>query len=171
MLRLRPYKDCDAEYIAGWIKSEKTFYQWGAGKYETYPVKARHIIDFYEAQRNNDGFYEMTAEDGGKPVGHLIMRFTDGERKVLRFGFVVVDDGKRGMGYGKKMLTAALKYAFEIMGADKVTIGVFENNPAAYHCYRSVGFHEAEPAVTEMYRIKDEEWKCIDLETERLGKE
>lgn len=164
MLRLRPYKDCDAKYIAGWIKTEKIFYQWSAGRYKEYPVKAEHIIDAYAQQMDNDGFFEMTAEDEGKPVGHLIMRFLDEERKILRFGFVVVDDEKRGMGYGKKMLVTALKYAFEILLVDKVTIGVFENNQAAYHCYKSVGFCEAEPAETEKYPIKGEEWKCIYLE-------
>lgn len=168
MMRLRPYKDCDAKFVARWITSEKMFYQWCAGKYENYPVTAEDIIAAYAAQAENDGFYEMTAEEGNEVVGHLIMRFLDEGKKILRFGFVIVDDTKRGMGYGKKMLRLALKFAFEILCVDKVTIGVFENNPAAYHCYRSVGFCEAEPAETEMYAIMDEEWKCIYLETDRL---
>ena len=29
---------------------------------------------------------------------------------------VIVDDSKRGKGYGKKMLTLAIKYAFDIFG-------------------------------------------------------
>ncbi len=169
-MRLRPYKDCDAKYIAGWITSEKMFYQWSAGKYENYPVTAQAIITFYDGQKENDGFYEMTAEEGNEVVGHLIMRFVDEEKKILRFGFVVVDNTRRGMGYGKKMLRLALKFAFEILCVDKVTIGVFENNPAAYHCYRCAGFCEAEPAQTEIYPIMGEEWKCIYLETERLPK-
>lgn len=168
MMRLRPYKDCDAKYIAGWVTSKKTFYQWCAGKYEKYPVTAEEIIAAYAAQAENDGFYEMTAVDETEVVGHLIMRFLDKEKKILRFGFVIVDDTKRGMGYGKKMLRLALKFAFEILCVDKVTIGVFENNPAAYHCYRSVGFCEAEPAETELYPIMGEEWNCIYLETDCL---
>lgn len=167
-MRLRPYKDCDAKYIAGWITSEKMFYQWSAGKYENYPATAEDIIAFYDGQVENDGFFEMTAEAENGPVGHLIMRFLDEEKTILRFGFVVVDNTKRGMGYGKKMLRLALKFAFEILCVKKVTIGVFENNPAAYHCYRSVGFCEAEPVQTEIYPIMGEEWKCIYLETDHL---
>ncbi len=164
MLRLRPYKDCDAKYIADWITTEKSFYQWCAGRYEKYPLKAEDIIANYGAQAENDGFYEMTAMDGTVPVGHLIMRFLDDEKKILRFGFVVVDDTRRGRGYGKQMLKLALKYAFEILKAEKVTIGVFENNPAAYHCYKSIGFCEPVPEETEMIHLMGEDWKCIYLE-------
>lgn len=28
MLRLRPYKKCDAKYIANWIKDEVSFRKW-----------------------------------------------------------------------------------------------------------------------------------------------
>lgn len=54
----------------------------------------------------------MTAFDETGVVGHLIMRFTDAEKTILRFGFVIVDDMKRGQGLGKEMLLLALKYAF-----------------------------------------------------------
>ncbi len=35
----------------------------------------------------------------------------------------------------------AVKYAFETLGATKVSLGVFENNPSAIHCYEASGFH------------------------------
>lgn len=164
MLRLRPYKDCDAEYIAGWIKTEKSFYQWCAGRYEKYPLTAEDIIAHYAEQAENDGFYEMTAMDGTVPVGHLILRFLDDEKKILRFGFVVIDDTIRGRGYGREMLELALKYAFEILKAEKVTIGVFENNSAAYHCYKSVGFCESQSEKPEILHLMGEDWRCIYLE-------
>lgn len=55
------------------------------------------------------------------------MRFIDEDKSILRFGFVIVDDIKRGQGYGKEMLQLALKYAFEVLKVNKVTLGVFEN--------------------------------------------
>ena len=54
------------------------------------------------------------------------MRDLRGDNKLLRFGWVIVDDTKRGKKYGQKMLTLGLEYAFEIMRVDKVTIGVIE---------------------------------------------
>ena len=40
------------------------------------------------------------------------------------------------------MLKLALKYAFEIYGANRVSLGVFENNKSAYYCYKAAGFED-----------------------------
>lgn len=165
MLRLRPYKACDAETIVSWIKDETTFYKWSADRYGKYPITADDMNALYDANAFSDGFFEMTAFDETGAAGHLIMRFIDEEKKILRFGFVIVDDAKRGKGYGKQMLKLAIKYAFEILMVDKITIGVFENNESAYHCYRSVGFQKTEQI--ENYHILGEEWKCRELELQR----
>lgn len=166
MLRLRPYKNCDAQYIVSWIKDEVSFRRWCADRFETYPVSAEDVNRHYAACAGSDSFYEMTAFDDSGVVGHLIMRFTDEAKTVLRFGFVIVDDTKRGMGYGKEMLSLALKYAFEILKVKKVTLGVFENNPSAYYCYRAVGFQEIRTDKTEYYHILGEDWKCLEMEIE-----
>ena len=85
----------------------------------------------------------MTATDGNRLVGQLILHFADEEKTVLWFGFVIVDDSWRGQGYGKAMIRLALQYAFEILKVQKVTLGVLENNPGAYYCYCAAGFREA----------------------------
>lgn len=123
-----------------------------------------HYADFADS----DSFFQMTALDDNDVVGHLIMRFTDEAKKVLRFGFIVVDDTKRGKGYGKGMLKLALKYAFEILKVDKVTLGVFENNEPAYRCYKSVGFQDVKSDEAEYFHIFDEDWKCLELEIENI---
>lgn len=164
MLRLRPYKKCDAEYIVSWIKDEVSFRKWSADRYDKYPISAEDINNYYSACDDSDSFWEMTAFDESGVVGHLIMRFTDAEKKILRFGFIIVDDSKRGMGYGKEMLQLAAKYAFEILKVQKITLGVFENNPSAYHCYKAVGFKDVALENPEYYHILGENWKCLELE-------
>ena len=95
------------------------------------------------------------------------MRFTDERKTILRFGFVIVDDKKRGKGCGKGMLQLAIRYAFDMLKAEKITLGVFENNEPAYRCYLAVGFRETTTAQTEYYHIGNEAWKCLELELER----
>ena len=46
------------------------------------------------------------------------MRYINGDPKVIRFGWVVVDSSVRGKGYGTNMLRLGLKAAFEILGAE-----------------------------------------------------
>lgn len=164
MLRLRPYKKCDAKHIVKWIKDEVAFRKWCADRYESYPITAEDMNSHYDGFAFSDDFFQMTAFDETGAVGHLIMRFTDSDKKILRFGFIIVDDDKRGKGYGKEMLSPALKYAFEILKAEKVTLGVFENNAPAYFCYKSVGFREAPAKNAEYYRVFNQDWKCLELE-------
>ena len=171
MLRLRQYKTCDAETIVSWIKDETSLRKWSSDRYESFPITEadmnKKYMDCNGDCSDMDNFYPMTAFDESGVVGHLIMRFTDEEKKILRFGFVIVDDSKRGKGYGKEMLQLSLKYAFEILRVEKVTIGVFENNPSAYFCYKSVGFKDVQSDESEYYSIMGEKWKCLELETER----
>ena len=163
-MRLRPYKNCDSKFIVKWIKDEVNFRKWCADRYDKYPITSQDINEHYDLFKNDHNFFEMTAEDDSGVVGHLIMRFTDEKKKVLRFGFVIVDDSKRGKGYGKEMLSLALKYAFEILKVEKVTLGVFENNLPAYYCYKAVGFNEVIMNNPEYYNVLGEQWRCLELE-------
>lgn len=164
MLRLRPYKHCDAAAIVSWIGDELAFRKWSADRFDHYPITAEDLNAHYDAVKEADDFYEMTAFDESGAVGHLILRFVDAEKQVLRFGFVIVDPAKRGMGYGKEMLQLALRYAFEILKVEKVTLGVFDNNPAALHCYHAAGFREIPLPEPEYFTIGSEKWNCLELE-------
>ncbi len=162
MLRLRPYKSCDAETIEKWIRDEEVFNKWGGLLFGDFPISAKTIDDMYLLKNGRceepDNFYPWVAfDDKGNVVGHFIMRYLHGDRKILRFGWVIVDDHLRGKGYGKQMLSLGLKYAFEIMGADKVTIGVFENNEPAHRCYVGLGFQDKEI-------VQKEPWDVIEME-------
>lgn len=163
MLRLRPYKKSDAKHIISWIKDEKSFYQWSAGRFENYPITADDLNAQYDAFSEADEFFPMAAFDEDGVAGQLFMKFLDDEKKELRFGYIIVDASKRGRGYGKEMLLLALKYAFEILKVERVTLGVFENNPSAYKCYKSVGFREV-PGENHSYMLMGEEWNCLELE-------
>lgn len=171
-LRLRPYKNCDAKTIVSWIKDEISFRKWSSDRYESFPITEtdmnKKYMDCNGDCMDKDNFYPMTAFDESGVVGHLIMRFTDEEKRILRFGFVIVDDTKRGRGYGKQMLILALKYAFDILKASKVTLGVFENNESAYYCYKAAGFREIPLEQEEYYNILGQRWKCIEMEADGI---
>ena len=148
MIRLRPYKRCDAKTIAEWCEDEVVYLNWCGGKFGRFPITKEDIDSKYENHNGDclepDNFYPMTAFDENGIVGHLIIRYLHGNNKILRLGWIIVDKNKRGQGYGKQMVELALKYSFEILMAEKVTLGVFENNLSAYNCYKSVGFSEIE---------------------------
>ena len=156
-LRLRPYNTTDADIILHWNKKESEFYKWSAGVLGEFPI-SKEQFSFVT------NLMAFTAIDNDEIVGFFTMRRPRESFEELRFGFVIIDPEKRGKGYGKEMLQLGLKYAKEILGAKKVSLGVFENNDSAYHCYKSVGFRDVILEKTETYIVLGEEWKCLELE-------
>ena len=144
MLRLRPYKSIDSKTIIKWVDDIDTFTKWGGDHFGSFPITASTIDDKYILHNGDckelDNFYPWVAFNEDGLVGHFIMRYLNNDNKILRFGWVIVDSKKRGAGYGSEMLKLGLKYAFEILLVEKVTIGVFENNPIAHNCYKRIGF-------------------------------
>ena len=168
-MTLRPFKPCDAGRIASWCGDERTWLLWGGDRIGPYPLSGDDLCRKYLAENGGcseaDNFYPVTALDGDEPVGHFIIRYPGGDRRVLRFGWVIVDPALRGRNYGRTMLSLGLKLAFEIMGAEKVTIGVSENNPAALKCYLSAGFRKT--GEFSFADIRGETWRVIELEQTR----
>ena len=112
-------------------------------------------------QYKGDNMYPLTAVVEEAIVGHILLRFPSEDKSVIRFGFVIVDDSKRGIGYGKQMLRLAIDYAKRKLGTQKITLGVFCDNLSAVECYKSVGF-----SITgeDAYPIDGEEWKGFEME-------
>lgn len=168
MIRLRPYKACDAQTITQWIKDAYAFRQWSADRYEKFPITPDDMNLYYDRDRNNERIWGMTAFDETGIIGHLTMRFPhESSLDEIRFGFVIVDDQRRGKGYGREMLTLAIQYAFDYIKVEKVSLGVFENNKAAIKCYESCGFKSVKTENTESYRCMGEVWDCIEMELKR----
>ncbi len=165
MLRLRPYKSCDAQTITKWLKNEYDFRQWSADRYSKYPITPDDMNLYYNRDKDNEKIWGMTAFDDNGIVGHFTMRFPNtNSLEEIRLGFVIVDDNKRGKGYGKEMLSLSIKYAFDFVKVRKISLGVFENNINAIKCYEACGFKRIKLENVESYRCMNEVWNCIEME-------
>lgn len=161
MIRIRPYKIADANMILSWCQDEKAFYQWTAGVLGDFPI-TQNEFSFVES------LMPFTAFDETGIVGFFTLRNPNESLDELRFGFVIVNPNKRGKGYGKAMLQLGLKFVFEIYGAKRASLSVFENNLPAYSCYKAVGFDDVVLDTTETYCVLGEEWKCKELLVENI---
>ena len=160
MIRIRPYKATDADTILSWCQGERAFYQWTAGVMGEYPITNDEFA-FVE------NLMPFIAFDENGVLGFFTFRNPSESTEELRLGFVIVNPSMRDAGYGKAMVQQGLKYAFEIYGAKRVSLGVFENNAPAYYCYKAVGFEDVILDDTETYSVLGEEWNCKELKIEK----
>lgn len=163
-LTLRTYQPSDAALITSWLKSEYLMRQWCADRYERYPVTPEEMNTYHERNIDGQRSLALTMTDSDDIVGYITLRIPADDPTEQRLGFVIVDDSKRGRGLGKTLVSMAIKYAFETLGAMKVSLGVFENNPSAIHCYEASGFHRVLRHDTESYECLGETWNCIEME-------
>ncbi len=162
-LTLRPYQPSDATVITSWLKSEYRMRQWCADRYERYPVTPEDMNRYYERYIDGQHSRALTMVDGSDIVGYITLRIPADDPAEQRLGFVIVDDSKRGRGLGKALVSMAVRYAFEMLRAMKVSLSVFENNTSAIHCYEAAGFHRIPLLETESYKCLDETWNCIEM--------
>ena len=163
-LSLRPYQPSDAAVITSWLKSEYLMRQWCADRYERFPVTPDDMNAYHERFIDGQRSRALTMVDGNDIVGYITLRIPDGRTDEQRIGVVIVDDSKRGQGLGKNMIRMAVDFALNKLGATKVSLGVFENNPSAIRCYESAGFVCVVASSTECYFCLGETWNCIEME-------
>ena len=158
MIRIRPYKDADEERVLSWCRDEETYYRWTAGVLGDYPITAEQF-------RATGALMRFTALDEKEPAGFFTVRNPKETQNELRFGFVIVDPDRRGRGIGGEMLRLGLEFAFRIYRAERVTLGVFEDNLPAVACYTSAGFRLT--GLSETYRVRGENRAAVEMECVR----
>lgn len=164
-MRIRSFVPSDADSIVSWISGEREFRAWCADRYDHFPITGDDIVAQYSEAIKGGRFFPLTAEDeNGAVIGHFILRYPSDDSRVLRLGFVILDKSRRGRGLGCEMIGLAKKYASEVLQAEKMTLGVFENNAAAYKCYAASGFAPVGDSGTLPFF--GENWKCIEMEAQ-----
>ena len=165
MLRIRPYRKNDSKQIACWCRDSISFYQWSEGRLGDFPVSPERIEQAVSGRIDNEKYFPFTAFDETGAVGFFTLRQPGEDPEELSFGYVILRPESRGKGYGKQMLKLGMKFAFELYGITKVSLEVFDNNPDAYYCYKSVGFRENGNITS--YDLCGEKWKSIEMEITR----
>ena len=161
MLRLRPFRSVDAKTIITWTSEPKEFYMWSAGLLGDFPVSEQKLLNAVSERERNTKYFPLVAFDEDGPVGFLTIRTPGGDDKKVALGYVIIDPKKRNKGYGKEMLKLCLKFAFELYGADEVSLDVFDCNKQAYNCYKKVGFKET--GKQEQCKIGKYSWNYIEM--------
>jgi len=80
-----------------------------------------------------------------------------------RWELIQINDYNFELFSDKNSFTDDMEFTFEELGATKISLGVFENNPLAIYCYESVGFRRVARTEKENCYCLGEVWNCIEM--------
>lgn len=98
------------------------------------------IKEFFEKEIGSMAFFIIERIEDGKRIGLIDL---SGFNYAARNAWVGIGIGERdlwGQGYGTDAMRVLLRYAFEQMNLNRVTLNVFEFNQRGYKSYEKAGF-------------------------------
>ncbi|MBP5361565.1 MAG: GNAT family N-acetyltransferase [Ruminococcus sp.] len=164
-MRLRPYiPSLDFEAVRLFITDERTHSIWCANRF-SYPLSQQNFENVLKdhAERCEDCPF-VAISDSGEVIGFFCLSVNSSKSGMLKF--VVISPAVRGKGLGEEMIRLAVRYAFEIAGADSVHLCVFTENTAARKCYESAGFTKIQ-TDKNAFTYKDETWGRCTMEVKK----
>lgn len=127
-----PYTDEYADYIRKWIDTPETFRFVCRGK--DFPPP-ENIVKSWQ----RDSVTSFILIESRKPVAYGELWKREDETAV-EIAHVLVDQYKRSMGYGTKMVELLYNRASSRSDITKIIINLYQDNPIALGCFMKAGF-------------------------------
>lgn len=150
-VRLRAIELDDVERVYRWMNDrEVTRYLMAR-----YPMSRETEKDWVQNASKPLDFsnvrFAIETKDGVH-IGNCGLHQGRPEDRHTELGIAICEKEYWGRGYGTDVMMTLVRFAFEQMNLNKVTLGVFEFNERGQNTYRKVGFVEEGHAREEIYR-------------------
>ncbi len=139
------YIETDRLILRNWTLNDVKDQVEGLGNFETaknltvpFPYREENSIEYISKHlKNNVNSYAFAVElkENGKVIGGTSLDLIDG----VYGGGVWLNENFTGRGYGTEIWIARAKFAFEVLGVDKLENGYFEFNERSRHMHEKVG--------------------------------
>jgi len=144
LIELQPFNDRDFSKLISEISDARFLLQWAGPKY-IYPLDIVQLSNTLEntiEKKPSFQIFKAINTDTAETVGHIQLMDIDYKAASCVIGRVLIFQKFRGNGFGKAMVQEAVKFAFENLNLDEVTLGVFDFNAPAVKIYKEIGFSE-----------------------------
>ena len=124
------------DYV-NWINdSEVNMYLETRGNYNLDLLKA-----YIEEQYNNETyFWAIHLKESNKHIGNIKIDPINLHTNSGEYGILMGDKTNWGKGYAKEASLRIIKYCFDEIKLDNITLGVVEDNINAVFLYKKIGF-------------------------------
>jgi ribosomal protein S18 acetylase RimI-like enzyme len=154
-LIFRPAKSVDLPIVISWLRDAVDCRRW-AGPAVTFPPTTESLSREISFTPDNSFSLDEVGELIG--FGQLIRK----TRKRLHTSRIIVAPHRRGDGLGRNLCRALIERTIEL-GYPRLSLYVYQDNPAAIHLYQGLGFQETEKPEEDKL-VTDTVYMELDLE-------
>lgn len=112
--------------------------------------------------------FKAIKSDTPDTVGRIQLMDIDYKAASCILGRVLIFHEFRGNGFGKAMVQEAVKFAFENLNLDEVSLGVFDFNAPAIKTYKEIGFFEFQ-FNKGARQFQNERWNVIKMKLSKIS--
>ena len=136
VLKLRPFEIEDIDQILPHFNDEEVRQYLAV----IFPVNKLVERNFIESLYKDDKNILLGMEVNGTLIGSIGLHRIDWVNRSTELGIVIFRKEYWNKGYGTKAIDLMLKYAFEYLNMNRVSLKVYEYNERAIHVYEKCGF-------------------------------
>lgn len=156
-MHLTPFTETDYPLLIDWIGTEEFNLLWGGPLYQ-WPINIEQISQ-HQLKKEVTAF--IAVEDHQK-IGFIeLFKKSDRHYRICRV--LIGKPSFLGKGYGKTLVQLAMDYAKEKFGAERISLGVFEQNETAIRLYQTLGFR-IRSRDPESRQFKGQYWPLLEME-------
>jgi [ribosomal protein S5]-alanine N-acetyltransferase len=140
-LRAITLQDVTTEYLS-WLNDEETTKGLASG---VFPSSIEDLKKFVEGVIGNKNvvMFAICDNETNVHIGNIKLDNFDWVSRTCELGVLIGNKNYWGKGIGSEVCGLTLTYAFTDLNIRKVSLAVYENNPAAIKLYEKLGFqHE-----------------------------
>jgi RimJ/RimL family protein N-acetyltransferase len=139
-------------------KDEKYLFQWAGHKIYHYPI----TIDQIKSHANDNFSQIYIILDNQNSIGSIELDKINNETLSANICRFILRDDVKNRGFGTLALKQLVNIAFNELGLNKLTLGVFCFNVGAIRCYEKTGF-----LVKEYHQREDLKWNSYTMEIKK----
>lgn len=139
LVRLRPPEEADADRLNPLFSDPEVL----AGLRLAFPQSAEGYREFVRSNRGRDDQLMFAIETlAGEPIGGCGFMGIDARARDAELG-IWIGKPHWNRGYGTDAMRVLCRFGFRHLNLQRITLHVYETNPAGRHVYERVGFkHE-----------------------------
>ena len=138
---LRDYRTDDIDGIRAWANDMDTVRYLSARYWMPQShADAADFVDHAMRAGTNGAFFVIAARDTGEYLGQIDLFSINWRVRSAEMAIVMGRAGLRGQGLGTEAIGLMLRYAFTMLGLERVELEVASQNERAIRCYLRAGF-------------------------------